>query len=1354
MEKLTAARWARLKSGLTRVVNRGRRFVEEEISSDTIDEAKEMLGQLKERYNMLSTAMDVEVRDGDDEAPDFDEEMDVELQRYSDMRADLVKKLKEAEDKLTAPVARAGQGDVKATREKKADRGLQPFVLTATHTPTEYRQWKVQFEQFYKSGNMNVEDIAVQRGRFSRFMDISLFNAISEDDVNSPIFGDGGLLDKLDREFAVLYPLFVRRMDLMKVKQGGEDPRNFLQRIQRLSLETEFESLDRKSFCVMVFAKAVDDRRLRRKLFQLKNPSYEEAMELVTSYLEAERSDKQAEAGTIAAFQPRPGKKGLPPNCCMRCGKLNHRSDKCKVLEKGLRCKNCQKKGHLAVVCQSRTENPSAPMRMFRPPPGSDASSSSSDECLEECIRPEVTPRLGVIINHRQGNFKFEIFPDSGGCFSMISSDLVKKHAIPKFFPTNLPDFQAVNGAKIRVDGCVQLKIRRDGDPESANVIVYAIISPDISREILLGYEALRNLEVIPPSFPMAKFSATDNATAIAIDTLKNKLCTEFKDVIRDSLPAKPMKGPPMHIQLKENAIPYKITTARKTPRHWQQAADTIVNELLRKNVLARVDHPTEWTAPGFWVPKSDGKGIRLVVDFSKLNKHICRPVHLFPSPLEIISGINHDAKYFAKLDAISGFYQIGLDEESSHLTTFLIPQGRFRWLRCPMGSSSSSDEWCRRSDDAVRGICGVSKLVDDVLVVSNSIEQLEERLMKVLTKCREAGIALSRRKFEIGESIQFAGYTLSADGVRPDDKKLAAIAKFPTPTDVSKLRSFLGLANQLIHFVPDLASVTSPLRELLKKDVAFTWLEDQDRVFNDTKAKLTKSLSLQTFDPNLPTYLVTDASRLHGLGFALIQSRQGPKFPERLIQCGSRCLSSCERNYATVELECLAMAWGMAKCDFFLRGMPHFSIVTDHRPLLGIFEKSLGDIANPRIARIREKMMPYNFKVVWLEGKSNVIADALSRNPVERAQTFPIRAYVLASSELTKRLKEDANTCPEYLAIVEAWRNGKDVNNLPPDHAARTLKDVWKTISLLDDSLLAIENRKLLIPRRSRQEILRILHEGHCGISKTVATARKRYFWPGMRNDIVNLINKCDLCQQFRPGLRNDNIIPTTASYPMERVAVDLFQHRNIHYLVMVDRYSGYPLIKKLVSLTGNKIIEQLKRWFWRYGFPRSLRSDGGPQFRAPFSAFCEGHGIKHERSSPYNHQSNGLAEVTIRSLKGLLSKVEGQNFEKAFACWRNSDRKDKPSPNSMFFGRDLRQYMPELSTWFPTTDPPHDKATDKLRPLKVNDPIWMQSTSGNWPNKGTIVSVDARGRTYLIELEDGRTFIRNRKFLKRRYV
>ena len=102
-----------------------------------------------------------------------------------------------------------------------------------------------------------------------------------------------------------------------------------------------------------------------------------------------------------------------------------------------------------------------------------------------------------------------------------------------------------------------------------------------------------------------------------------------------------------------------------------------------------------------------------------------------------------------------------------------------------------------------------------------------------------------------------------------------------------------------------------------------------------------------------------------------------------KLVQCGSAALTPTQQRYATVELECLAIQWAVIKCDFYLRGLPHFEVHTDHRPLEGIFKKGISEMQNARLMRMREKLVAYNFKVLWVEGKNHKIADALSRYPV-----------------------------------------------------------------------------------------------------------------------------------------------------------------------------------------------------------------------------------------------------------------------------------------------------------------------------------------------------------------------------------
>ena len=184
---------------------------------------------------------------------------------------------------------------------------------------------------------------------------------------------------------------------------------------------------------------------------------------------------------------------------------------------------------------------------------------------------------------------------------------------------------------------------------------------------------------------------------------IKSKLFNEFDDVIHDFLNPVPMKSPPMHIHLNDRKEkPLRISTARQIPKHLQTDAKAAVQNILRLGVIQSIDIPTTSYSPAFFVPKAD-VGVRMVTDFTDLNKSIDCPVHPFPLSAEIMQSIPPDAIFFAKLDAVHGYFQLALDKESSKLTTFLLPEGPFRYLRAPMGLSASSDEWCQKSDFLVR---------------------------------------------------------------------------------------------------------------------------------------------------------------------------------------------------------------------------------------------------------------------------------------------------------------------------------------------------------------------------------------------------------------------------------------------------------------------------------------------------------------------------------------------------------------------------------------------------------------------------------------------------------------------------
>lgn len=155
------------------------------------------------------------------------------------------------------------------------------------------------------------------------------------------------------------------------------------------------------------------------------------------------------------------------------------------------------------------------------------------------------------------------------------------------------------------------------------------------------------------------------------------------------------------------------------------------------------------------------------------------------------------------------------------------------------------------------------------------------------------------------------------------------------------------------------------------------------ETAFEATKRALSQTPTLAHFDRSKPVTLQTDASRLNGLGFTLMQ-QDGDTM--KLIQCGSRFISQTESRYSTTEIEMLAVIWAMKKCHVYLMGMNSFKLVTDHRALVSLLDKHrLDELPNPRIQRMREKIMGYKFNTEWIKGKSNTIPDVLSRFPVDQ---------------------------------------------------------------------------------------------------------------------------------------------------------------------------------------------------------------------------------------------------------------------------------------------------------------------------------------------------------------------------------
>ena len=321
-----------------------------------------------------------------------------------------------------------------------------------------------------------------------------------------------------------------------------------------------------------------------------------------------------------------------------------------------------------------------------------------------------------------------------------------------------------------------------------------------------------------------------------------------------------------------------------------------------------------------------------------------------------------------------------------------------------------------------LNGLAGVLNTADHIVVFDRYAQVHQERLLKVIDRLLDYGLTLSEEKCEFGlPSVKFLRHIISAEGITADPQNVKAIVCSREPTNVSE---FLGLAQYVGRYVPNLATVAAPLRELTKKSVEFYWGPDREKSFKKIHQLMSACETLAYFDRNAPTTLVADASP-GGLGAVQLQEQGGIN---RIIVYGHRSLSEVESRYTQTEREAPGVVWA---CKHFKMW---FRLITDHKPLVHINSNARSK-PTPRLERWSLRLQPYDFQIVYEPGASNT-ADPMSRLPVSSVLPEVIddaKDYIgmlsvddVPHAMLWGEIQVASDFCPEIQTIKEAITTGK----------------------------------------------------------------------------------------------------------------------------------------------------------------------------------------------------------------------------------------------------------------------------------------------------------------------------------------
>ena len=345
----------------------------------------------------------------------------------------------------------------------------------------------------------------------------------------------------------------------------------------------------------------------------------------------------------------------------------------------------------------------------------------------------------------------------------------------------------------------------------------------------------------------------------------------------------------------------------------------------------------------------------------------------------DCIDQVGH-AKYVSKFNLLKGYWQVPLSKRARELSAFITPTGLYSYNVMPFGLRNAPATFQRLMTKVLGDMEGCALYLDDVVVFSDTWDSHVERIRALFARLAEARLTVNLAKCEFAKAtVTYLGRVVGQGTVRPVEEKVKAVVRFPVPVTKKELMRFLGLVGYYRCFCRNFSDVVAPLTDLLKAKVTFVWSPVCQQAFEKAKTLLCNApvLSAPRFDR--PFALQVDASHV-GVGAVLLQSDEFGI--EKPVSFFSKKFNSYQLNYSTIEKEALALVWALKHFDVYLgSGVVPVVVFTDHNPL--VFLNSL-QCPTQRLVRWSLFLQSHWLDIRHIKGTDNVVADALSRAPVE----------------------------------------------------------------------------------------------------------------------------------------------------------------------------------------------------------------------------------------------------------------------------------------------------------------------------------------------------------------------------------